>query len=1398
MEDPQHATILLVEDEVIIAKATVLKLKRFGYSVMTAHSGEDAVQIATENDAIDLILMDIDLGGGIDGPEAAQQILAHRHIPIVFHTSHMEEEYVNRVKAITRYGYIVKNSGDFVLKSSIEMAFELFAAHQKTLDREALLKETGRMAKVGGWELDARTQAVTWSEETYRIHEVPLDHKPPLENALSFYPPDDRDRLTRAIQMALNDGTPYDLELRFTTAGGNDLWVRTICKPQIIDGEVVKLKGTFQDITDLKQAYEKIQNQAEEIEVQNEELRAANEELLATNEKLREKEAILQAAMDQSHAGIAIADAPDGKLRYVNNAGLLIRGGARQEIVDDIGIEQYVASWHILHLDGTPYQPEEVPLARAVLHGETCREEFIIRRDDSEDRYVLAHATPIRDAKGRVSAGIVVFLDITERKSMEKELQDRNRYIEQLNNTLADAIFTVKLPEREIDYVNDAILRIFGYHSEECIGQQTAMFYPDEAGYLDFGRKLEKTIKSGSKVLRTEQPLARKNGEIFPAEIATTFLRDDTEQIVKVISIIRDITRRKKTEEALKENEERLSTLINTSPFPVAVADTADEQILYWSESAKKLFGHTPRTVSEWYALAYPDPHYRQQVIDRWKPFLEIAQQSKTAVNTGEYRIVCQDGSVKICELYANFIQDSLVVTFNDITERKHDEETIQRKEDKFQSLFNRVNDAIFIYDPDTFEILEANEATARLYGYDMDELIGMSCLKFSAEVDKSKEASKKAEEKGEERVKYRHHRTKDGHDLYVELIVYKAYEENEQMVFVVINDVTEYKKTEDALKAEQEKLRAITNSSFDIIHIMAKDGEILYENKATWRLLGYQAGERVGQNAFDFVHPDDVARISEQFADLVTTPGASKLAQFKLKHEDGSWVWFESNGQNFLNSPEINGILVNSRDITERKKAEIALKESERKFKEIFNSTSEAIVIHDDHTGKIIECNEVAIEMYGYASKDEMLSRTINDFSAEDKGFDQQKITTHLAEAVKNGTHTFEWLARKKNGDHFWIEVSLKRTSIGGDRMILAVVRDITERKKTEDDLRRSEEKYRVLFENMIDEVHLWEVIRDDNGTIQNWRLVDTNPAALSAWGKTRAETIGKTTDEIWPDANSIKLFLPIVNMIFEEEGRPYTWETYFEGTDQILRMTSFALGDYFYSTGMDITERKKAEQALFEEEILTRAVIDHSPIGISIRGRTGTLLMANDAWQKIWQISDNDIEQDKVPKEKLTFNKRDKYLQEHYAKVREVYETGGVYYIPEIKLLEPRKDKAEWISQLFFSISDKDGQVEKVVVFTQNITEQKQAEKRLQNSLKDLKLAQDIANVGNWSLDPETRIPVWSDQVYKIFNRDPKLGPPRVDELKNIYEEGHFPIVSTAIQQAIDEGKPYDVIFK
>jgi PAS domain S-box-containing protein len=138
-------TILLVEDEVIIAMAERAMLEKHGYTVRTAGTGEQAVELALANQEIDLILMDINLGPGMDGTEAAAMILEKLEIPLVFLSSHTERDVVEKTEGITSYGYIVKNSGETVLLASMQMAFRLYDARRsiqtQRMDIEAAYEE---------------------------------------------------------------------------------------------------------------------------------------------------------------------------------------------------------------------------------------------------------------------------------------------------------------------------------------------------------------------------------------------------------------------------------------------------------------------------------------------------------------------------------------------------------------------------------------------------------------------------------------------------------------------------------------------------------------------------------------------------------------------------------------------------------------------------------------------------------------------------------------------------------------------------------------------------------------------------------------------------------------------------------------------------------------------------------------------------------------------------------------------------------------------------------------------------------------------------------------------------------------------------------------------------------
>jgi two-component sensor histidine kinase/DNA-binding response OmpR family regulator len=244
-----HKKLLLVDDEIIIALSTKLALEKLGYQVLLAHSGESAIETMRETPGIDLVLMDIDLGRGLDGTKTAEIILHSHNVPVIFLSSHTEPEIVEKTEKITSYGYIVKNSGTTILAASIKMAFKLFASQTELAKTTQLLEHTGALARVGGWQVDLVTKKLTWTKETFRISDVTPPNEPSLEEAIYLYTPEARSVIAAAVQNAMDHGTSYELELPIITQTGRQAWVKTQGFAEMQNGKAVRLYGTFQDIT---------------------------------------------------------------------------------------------------------------------------------------------------------------------------------------------------------------------------------------------------------------------------------------------------------------------------------------------------------------------------------------------------------------------------------------------------------------------------------------------------------------------------------------------------------------------------------------------------------------------------------------------------------------------------------------------------------------------------------------------------------------------------------------------------------------------------------------------------------------------------------------------------------------------------------------------------------------------------------------------------------------------------------------------------------------------------------------------------------------------------------------------------------------------------------------------
>jgi PAS domain S-box-containing protein len=400
--------------------------------------------------------------------------------------------------------------------------------------------------------------------------------------------------------------------------------------------------------------------------------------------------------------------------------------------------------------------------------------------------------------------------------------------------------------------------------------------------------------------------------------------------------------------------------------------------------------------------------------------------------------------------------------------------------------------------------------------------------------------------------------------------------------ILTMVRDVTSRKETGDALIRNEAQLAAIIGSAMDGIITIDEGQNIVLFNSAAEKMFYCSAEEAIGQSIDRFI-PEEL-RLAHR--EHIRQFGEKNITR-RLMGLPGDVVGLRTSGEQFpieasISQIELNGrkfYTVILRDVTERKRAEAKLRASEENYRSIFNAANDAIFIQDIETGAILDANERVCDMYGF-SPEEIRHLTVRELSADETPFSEQEAMKLIRSAAVGDPQLFEWKARGKSGRVFWVEVNLRRAFLIGKNVLLAVVRDISERKQTEEALRQSEERFR----NMADTapVMIWVSDPDKQCTYVNKKWLDFT-------GHTFEQELGAGwTEGIHPDdyANCLRVFTSAFDRreAFKMEYRlrqadgKYRW-VFDSGAPRFASDGEF-LG--FIGSCMDITERKESEEAL------------------------------------------------------------------------------------------------------------------------------------------------------------------------------------------------------------------------
>ncbi len=528
--------ILLVEDEVLIAMAEAETLERLGYTVETAASGDRAIAEATTHD-YDLILMDIDLGvGRTSGTEAAQKILADREIPIVFLTSHMEEEVVAQVRGITGYGYVLKSSGDFVLAQSIETAFELFAAkrmlqieNDNRREAEARLKERNTFIEtiLDNLPIGLAVNAIDDGTASYINEQFETIYGWPREKMVDIptffkrvYPDEKyRTELFDRIMSDIASGDPARMRwngVRITRESGETAMVDAINIPIYDQGFMI---STVIDVT----------------------------EHYITLKALAESEARYRAVTQKLPNGLIALF--DRELRFVTAGGSALETGPLTE--------EMLVGHQLREIYPAEIADRDEPSLRAALAGDTIDQ--VVEHDGHYYRVITA---PIRDGR-EIKHGLVLTQDITATKVAEREYE---RVLEQLDLAIETAelgLWKVNAETGDLDW-NSRLLEIFGVSREDFDGAFDTlreMVHPDDVENMD--REI-RAIRDGRRVKSFVFRIVRPDGAVRHISASGTPIdREGSSQTYLGFAV--DITESVERERQLAEALNRLEAAIRES-----------------------------------------------------------------------------------------------------------------------------------------------------------------------------------------------------------------------------------------------------------------------------------------------------------------------------------------------------------------------------------------------------------------------------------------------------------------------------------------------------------------------------------------------------------------------------------------------------------------------------------------------------------------------------------------------------------------------------------------------------------------------------------------------------------------------------------------------------------------
>jgi PAS domain S-box-containing protein len=665
--------------------------------------------------------------------------------------------------------------------------------------------------------------------------------------------------------------------------------------------------------------------------------------------------------------------------------------------------------------------------------------------------------------------------------------------------------------------------------------------------------------------------------KMVQAEKTEKELRNYAEQLE------REISERRKIEESLRESQILFQTLAEVSPVGIFRTST-DGSTTYvnpkWCELSGVPFDKA--LGGGWLDAVHPDD--KGILSGKWS-----SDSGKGNESIAEYRFLRTDGTIvwvmgrAVPEIENNSII-GYVGTITDITERKISEDKLKSSEERLKIIYENAPDAYYLNDLKG-KILDGNLAAERLLGFKRDELIGQNLLKL--DLISAKDLPKAA---GVLVKNSLGHSTgpdiftlkrKDGSKTAVEVITHPVKIESQTLVLGIARDISERIRSHEALIESETKYRQLVTQSPDGIFIADLTGKFLSVNRTICKNLGFTEEEMLSMSLLNIVPEKYHATHKERLASLIQSKKDTALsAEYEVVGKDGISHYVEVLSVPYYRDKTIIGFQGIARDITERMKMETLLRESEEKYRLIFENIQD-LYYETSIEGMILEVSpSIEVISKGSYKRDDLLGKSIYDFYTQ-----SDERNTLFSELLKKGYVTdFEISLKNRDGSVVPCAISAKVISVEGvPQKIVGSMHDITDRRNSLNILKESEARFRSYFETSLAGIAI---------TTPDTAWIDVNKTLSEMLGYSKEELLKtKWTDITHPD--DLNIDLKEFERVIKGESEGYFLDKRFICKDKTIIWTSLAVRcvrnidgsvKYLISLIIDITERKRTETELIK----------------------------------------------------------------------------------------------------------------------------------------------------------------------------------------------------------------------